>query len=295
MSEVFIGSEALAAGLVTRHELSRFHTRLFPDVNQRRGQVPSLRDRTVAAWLWSRRQAVIAGAAAAALHGAQWVNDDEPIELVWASKRPPAGLVVRGETLADDEVTRIVGLPVTRLARTAFDLGRHLPRNRAIARLDALSRAICFSNEEVLRLAERHAGARGVRRLRDVLPLVDRGAASPKETWLRLLLIDAGFPVPTTQIAVQNSWGLIAMLDMGWKEFMVAAEYDGDLHRTDRRRYVWDQKRSRLVAGMGWKAVRVINEDNPQDVITRVHDALTSRGWRPESALTQRPTRRLSA
>lgn len=295
MSEVFIGSEALASGVLTRYELQRFHTRLLPDVYQPRGRPTSLRDRTVAAWLWSRRRAVVAGAAAAALHGAQWVGDNEPIELISENRRPPAGIVVRTETLGEDETTRVAGLPVTTLARTAFDLGRHLPRGRAVARLDALSRAISFSNEEVLLLADRHAGARGVRRLRDALPLVDRGAASPKETWLRLLLIDAGFPVPTTQIPVQNTWGLIAMLDMGWEEFMVAAEYDGDQHRSDRRRYVWDQKRARLVAELGWTSVRVINEDNPRDVIARVHDALTSRGWRPDCALRQMPTRTLSA
>lgn len=238
---------------------------------------------------------MIAGAAAAALHGAQWVGDNEPIELIWDNGRPPPGLIVRNDTLADDEVTRIAGLPVTSVVRTAFDLGRCLPRQRAIARLDALSRAICFSVEDVLVLAERHRGARGVRRLREVLPLVDRGAASPKETWLRVLLVDAGLPTQTTQIPVQTSRGLIAMLDMGWEEFMVAAEYDGDQHRTDRGRYVWDQRRSRLVAELGWKAVRVINEDNPIDVITRVRDALTSRGWRPEIDVTQRSTRRLSA
>ncbi len=76
---------------------------------------------------------------------------------------------------------------------------------------------------------------------------------------------------------------------------MVAAEYDGDQHRTDRGRYVWDQRRSRLVAELGWEAVRVINEDNPIDVVSRVHDALMSRGWRPEIDVTQRSTRRLSA
>ncbi|WP_431238447.1 hypothetical protein ACQ86B_00500 [Mycolicibacterium aichiense] len=281
MGEVFIGSEALASGVLTRHALQRFHDRLLPDVYRARGQTQSLRDRTVAAWLWSRRRAVIAGAAAAALHGAQWVSDDEPIELFWNNGRPPSGLIVRNETLGDDEVTHIAGLPVTTLARTAFDLGRYLPRHKAIARLDALSRAICFSNDEVLLLAKRYPRARGVRRLRVALPLVDRGAASPKETWLRLLLIDAGFPVPSTQIPVQNNWGLIAMLDMGWEDYLVAAEYDGDLHRSDRGRYVWDQKRSRLVAGMGWDVVRVINEDSPADVIARVRDALTARGWSP--------------
>ena len=70
MGEVFIGSEALASGALTRHELVRFHDRVLPDVYRARGKPVSLHERTVAAWLWSRRRAVIAGAAAAALHGA---------------------------------------------------------------------------------------------------------------------------------------------------------------------------------------------------------------------------------
>ena len=86
-----------------------------------------------------------------------------------------------------------------------------------------------------------------------------------------------------------------AMLDMGWKEFKVAVEYDGDQHRTDRRRYVWDQRRSRMVARLGWDAVRVIKEDPPAEVIARVEESLRARGWRGEIANPQPRTRRLSA
>ena len=129
-------------------------------------------------------------------------------------------IIVRNETLASDEVThvtrRAITLPVTTPPRTAFDLGRHLPRDQALARLDALARAAPFSAEDVLLLAKRYRGARGLRRLTDVLPLVDGGAASPKESWLRLLLVDAGFPTPTTQIPVHRNWRLIGVLDMGW-------------------------------------------------------------------------------
>jgi len=73
------------------------------------------------------------------------------------------------------------------------------------------------SVEDVLLLAKRHPGARGLRRLRVALPYVDGGAASPKETWLRLLLIDAGLPVPTTQIPVIDGYRPVAFLDMGWR------------------------------------------------------------------------------
>ncbi len=53
-------------------------------------------------------------------------------------------------------------------------------------------RAAPFSTEEVLLLAKRYRGARGVKRLKDALPFVDGGAASPRETWLRMLYIDGG-------------------------------------------------------------------------------------------------------
>lgn len=231
--------------------------------------------------MWSRRGAVVAGVAASALHGANWVDADIPIELVWSNTRPPRGIVARAQLLSDDEITRVVGLPVTTPARTAYDLGRYLPRGQAVARLDALMRAKPFSIEDVLLVAKRYAGARGIRRLRSVLHLVDGGAASPKETWLRLLLIDAGFPAPVTQIPVVEGYEYFAILDMGWPELGVAAEYDGDQHRSDRRRYVNDQRRLRKLAEMGWIVVRVIAEDKPGDIIERVRRALLARGLRP--------------
>jgi hypothetical protein len=215
------------------------------------------------------------------MHGAQWVDDDVPVELIWSCTRPPRGVIVRNEALADDEYTRVAGLPVTTPARTAFDLGRHLPRGEAVARLDALMYATPFSIEDVLLLGKRYRGARGLRRLSAALPLVDGGAASPKETWLRLLLMDAGLPRPTTQIPVVDGRRLVRMLDMGWEEFKVAAEYDGDQHRTDRRQYVKDMRVLPKLARIGWIVVRVINEDRDSDVIDRVWAAMVSRGWKP--------------
>jgi hypothetical protein len=208
------------------------------------------------------------------------VDTDVPIELIAPNARRQAGLVVRNEALADDEVGHVARLPVTTPARTAYDLGRHLPRGQAVARIDALMHATPFSVEDVLLLTKRHAGARGLRRLRAALPYVDGGAASPKETWLRLLLIDAGLPTPTTQIPVLDGCRLMAFLDMGWEEFKVAAEYDGDQHRSDRRQYVKDIRRHEAVWDRGWIVVRVVAEDRPHDVVNRVHSALVRRGYR---------------
>lgn len=280
MRAVFVGSEAITSGDVTRHELQRWYEPIYPGVYAARGQQISLRHRTEGAWLWSRRRAIVAGVAASALHGAQWVDADIPIELIWSNTRPPRGIVAREQLLADDEATRVAGLPVTTPVRTAYDLGRYLPRGQAVARLDALTRATPFSTEDVLLLAERYPAARGVRRLRSVLHLVDGGAASPKETWLRLRLVEAGLPTLTTQIPVVDRYRAVAMLDMGWPEFGVAVEYDGDHHRSDRRQYVKDQWRLRKLAELGWIIIRVIAEDSPEDVIDRVRTALLARGWR---------------
>ena len=60
---------------------------------------------------------------------------------------------------------------------------------------------------DVKELAARHAHLRGLRQLETALDLADAGAQSPKETWLRLLLIKDGLPRPRTQIPVRCSDG----------------------------------------------------------------------------------------
>ncbi|ORB64626.1 hypothetical protein [Mycolicibacterium tusciae] len=278
MAEVFIGSEAMAAGRVTRYELSRWYRAVHHGVYASKDAELSLRDRAIAAWLASRRKGVIAGVAASALHGAPYVDPNHPIELAGIRIRAQRGMVPRAEQLADNEITRVAGLPVTTRVRTAFDLGRHLERGDALARLDALMWNQRFQINDVLALSERYPRSRGTRQLRELLPLVDGGAASPRESQVRLLLLDAGFPRPETQIPVVRGVTPVAWLDMGWREYHVAVEYDGDHHRKDRRQYVKDIGRLRMLEALGWIVIRVIAEDKPQDVIRRVEAALAARG-----------------
>jgi hypothetical protein len=269
------------SGRLSAYQLRSQYRAIFPDVYLPSHVEPSLKARAFGAWHWSDKRAVVAGRAAAALLDAQWIDDDVDVELIWRNPHAPAGVVTRNERLADDEITWAKGLPVTSPARTAFDLGRRLPRDQAIAQLDALMYARRFDVGQVLRLVERYRGARGVRALQSVLPLVDGGAASPRESWLRILCVDAGLPAPATQIPVVSGPGRpVWWLDMGWDKYMVGAEYDGDHHRTKRDQYVKDIRRLEAVARLGWRVVRVVKEDRPADVIARVRTALISRGWR---------------
>jgi hypothetical protein len=282
MGEILVGSEAVIHGIVTRHELARWFRPIYPNVHAPRGHPLSLRDRTIGAWLWSKRRGIVAGVAASAMYGAEWVDADSSIELIYDCTRTPAGIITRNERIGEDEITMVAGLPVTTPARTAFDLGRHQPRSEAIARMDALMRAAPFSNEEVLLLAKRYRGARGVKDLKERLPLVDGGAASPRETWLRLIYIDAGLPKPTTQIPICDTDGtLLRTVDMGWEEFKVLSEYDGDQHRTHRPQYVKDMRVIPKIQRLGFIVLRVIKEDRTATIVRDAWDAMTYRGWRP--------------
>lgn len=277
MAEPFIGSEALARGALSRHQLRTRYRAVFPNVYLAREAQASLEQRIAAAWLWSGRRAVIAGAAAAALHGAKWIPDDVPVELIHANPRAPRGVLTRRYALTDDETQAMAGRTVTTPERTAFDIGRRGAVHSAVARLDTLARATGFKADDVLRVAKSHPRSPGLRRLEAALELVDAGSQSPRESYLRLLLIDAGLPRPQTQIPVLGIDGIpIAYLDLGWEDWMVAVEYDDDHHRTDRRQYVKDIRRLAMLEEMGWIIVRVVAEDSPAAVLRRVRSAIAA-------------------
>ncbi len=163
---------------------------------------------------------------------------------------------------------------MTTVERTAFDLARHGSARQAVARLDALARATQFKPADVLTLADRHPHVRGLRRVPTVLGLVDDGAQSPKETWLRLVLIEAGFPRPETQIPVLAPDGYPRyFLDLGWRDVMVAVEYDGEQHRTDSAQFRGDVRRAEYIESLGWRRIRVLAGDRAADILRRVERA----------------------
>ncbi|WP_458317078.1 hypothetical protein [Mycolicibacterium brisbanense] len=276
MRGVFIGSEMLKTGALTRSALRWNYRAIFPDVYAPKTTVLSLRDKTIGAWLWSGRNGLIAGRAAAALHGALWVPDDAPVEMIWRSGRPPSGIVVRNERIHADEITEVSGLPVTTPQRTALDLARHLHRNLAVSNLDSLARATDVKAPDVLQLADRYPRARGLRRAEVALDLMDGGAESPQETRVRLILIDDGLPRPRTQIRVTDGFN-DAFIDMGYDEPKIGLDYDGKHHATDRPRYVHDIGRNELVAREGWIDIHVVAEHSRAFILHRVREALKLR------------------
>ena len=248
------------------------YVKLHHNVYAPNGLELSATDRAIAAWLWSRRSATLVGHSAAAVHGTQWLPDDIPAELARVRQPAPHGIVIHSGTLADDELCLRASIDCTTAARTAYDLGRRVPGDTAIIRIDALLNATGCMVADIERIADRYAGARGIRRLRTVLDLVDGGAESPKETELRLLLVRDGLPRPVTQI-----WVGRRRIDMGWPPWKVGVEYDGEHHWTNPRAYAEDIERLEYLAAQGWTIVRVSSRQLRFDragILKRVRSAL---------------------
>ncbi len=271
MALVFVGSEAVAAGRVTKYDLRARHVRLFPDVYAPRDARLTVFDRTVAAWLWSRRRGVVAGLAASALHGSKWVDDDVLIELVLPNARAPRGIRTHDDELCLGESQTLRGLRVTTPARTAFDVGRRLPGGSAVEALDALGNATGLTAPAVTAVADQHPGARNVRKLKSALAFYDAGAQSPKETWLRLVVVQDGYPPPQTQLPIHCGGPYPRYyLDMAWPEMMIALEYDGAHHHKDPEQIRHDIERSEKLAEMGWIVIRVVAGMRPAEILYRV-------------------------
>lgn len=279
--EPFLGSAAMASGRLTRHQLRTGFRRLYRDVYLPADVELTAAARARAAWLSLGDRITLAGVSAAALHGTKWLDADSPAEVIRSDRNHQSGIIVHDYELRADETTLVRGTRVTTPARTAFDIGRTRPARLAIPMLDALLRATATTPADVLTVAASRPGARGVRLLTSHLGLVDGGAESPRETRLRLILVDAGLPRPETQIEFRDRRGRVRVrVDMGWREWKVAVEYDGVQHWHDARQRSWDIERIALLEESGWTVIRVSAEmlARPDVLIQRVIAKLRAAG-----------------
>lgn len=286
----FLGSEVLAdeeaAKTLPERAMRALYDSVYPGVYAPTGIELTASQRARAAWLWSRRRAVVAGNSATALLGAKWVSPALDAELVHDNRKPPSRIVVHTDTLAPHETLTVDGIAVTTPARTAFDIGRRTTsRLLAVQRLDALANATDVKIADVEAVITEHSGARGLVRLRRVLPLVDGGAESPQKTRTRLVLIDAGLPRPQTQIRVVDEYReFVARIDLGYENLRVGIEYDGPQHWTNPEQRDRDIDRYSALLDLGWTIIRVSSEllrYRQGTFIARVVAAMQAAGWHP--------------
>ena len=141
MGEPFVGSEAIASGLLTKSQLETRYIRLFRGVYVDHDAELTAAVRAKAGWLWTGRRGIVAGFSAAALYGSKWVDDRRAVELIHDNHHFAAAIQLHRDIVEADEIETIDGVAVTSPIRTALDLGCWYPTMTAVAGIDALARA----------------------------------------------------------------------------------------------------------------------------------------------------------
>ncbi|MFD0687206.1 hypothetical protein [Actinomadura fibrosa] len=242
--------------------------------------------RSTAAWIWGL------DVLPPGVDQADW-----DVELITpaAPAHGPAPITPETVRLPAGHVRQEGDIRLTSLPRTALDCARWLPRIAAVAATDQFLRRGVLP-DELTAMAREIPGYRGNRKLRETLRLADRGAASPGESWTRTTIVTAGFPRPCTQIAVMGPRGQPLYVDLGYPEYRVGLEYDGERHHTGARNRAHDERRRRWLAReMDWEIIPVTKDflPRPAPYLEALLTALLQRGWCPDDATMDRIATRL--
>lgn len=117
----------------------------------------------------------------------------------------------------------------------------------------------------------------GIRRLREAVEFVREDAWSPRETAVRLTLVQARLPEPELNIDVRDGGGrFLGCVDLAYPALRIAIEYQSMLHAG---RYSADVERLAAMRAAGWIVIEVTSDllHNPTELVRRVRAAIASR------------------
>lgn len=219
----------------------------------------------------------------------------DPIEVTippWCSPTHRADVVTHRAEIPEAHRRRFQGVPITSCERTWLDLAADLDLPDLVSIGDYLvrvprpeleGRIEPFSTPDLLAaVVEDGARRPGVRSARAALGLVRIGADSPRETELRLALGEAGVPEPLLNVPIVGPGGRrLHEPDLQWPRFRVAAEYEGEHHRTPEQ-IARDIDRAETIRRIGWREVRIVAphmSHGAAEAVHRIVDALVDGGW----------------
>ena len=202
--------------------------------------------------------------------------------VVWNGVQPPRAAGVVGHRSSEvPPLRRRRGLRVVAPADAWCQLAAVLDERELIVagdRLLGLPQPLA-TDDEIHAAITRHGSRRGARILRRARARLRARSESPRETTLRLDVIDAGFPEPEPNGVIRLSSGRSTRADLVFRRFKVILEYDGQHHRDDATQWAKDVDRLNELATDGWIVIRV-NKDTPRAGVFRLlKNALSSRGW----------------
>ena len=278
---VFVGSHAIAEGLLTRRQLrERSYRRLVQGVYADPGLPLDHRLRCCGVALLLPEGAAIGGSSAAGWHGADVAGPRDQVTVVRGADirwRGPREVRVHRTDLDPADIELHDDVPVTTALRTAWDLAALESLGTAVAALDALLRSRAVEQRALAGMVHAGAGRWGVTRVRRAVGLVDPRAESPPESRVRVALVMAGLrPVP--QYAVRADGRLVARVDLAFPEERLAIEYDGAYH-FDGIQIARDDVRLRALLDAGWRVIRLSASDlrDLDAVVARIRAELEAR------------------
>jgi hypothetical protein len=175
--------------------------------------------------------------------------------------RRRTGLVPH-EGLGESEWCVRYGLRVTTPERTWLDLASVLGRTHLVIAGDAMVSGGLTTVEGLQVVSAATRGRRGVVLSRAAAALVRPGVDSPPETIVRLIIVDGGLPCPQAGLDVYDeSGGWIGRPDLCYIVLKLAIQYEGDVHRTTRKRWRADIGRDEVLLDHGWDVIRVTGDD----------------------------------
>lgn len=278
----FLGSAAVAAGLLTKRQLTGpSWRRLFRDVYISAGVPVDQITMSLAAALLLPAGGALSHESAAIFHNVPaLLREPHPVRLsIPAGRRlgRDGGLAVHRVRLDPGDVVRRCGAPVTSPFRTAFDLGSGRDLTSAVVALDALLHQRTVRASDLAKIATDRAGSRGGRRFRTAAGLARAEVESPMETRTRLVLIQSGLPEPSVQFLVRAGATVVARLDLAYAALRIGIEYDGDHHR-ERVTFRRDAVRLNRLRLLGWTILRFTADDvlrNPARMVAQVRAAVS--------------------
>lgn len=181
--------------------------------------------------------------------------------------------------LGSREVECRSGLRVVSRGDTWCDLAGELALADLVALGDAvIGRGSPVRMDQLTELVDRRGGFPGVASAREALPLLRGRSRSPMESKARLVFVRGGLPEPELNVDVHNARGeWLANVDFAWRAQRLIAEYDGDQHRTDRRRWRQTVARREQLHDEHWRVVTMTEPDitvRPHETVARLRAAL---------------------
>lgn len=200
------------------------------------------------------------------------------VMIVGRKSKGPTGIRVHCATeLHADERSEVDDIPITSAARTLIDLAPQVDSvTFARAYEEGLIKSL-FSRDEMVAMLQRHAGRRGIRKVR---ALVDRDAppsVTYEEAHLQLLELirSSELPHPETEAPIGRY-----RVDLLWARERLVVEMDGAAFHSTPERIERDKRRDAELAALGYLVIRVTwrqLRDEPENVLTRIAMTLGER------------------